>query len=654
MPMQLVDVHSRIYSALISSKYSFQQLYDQDISLVEDMDFYRILMSDAGFGAIIRVFYAEIAASGVMFQPGGVDKRSAKKARKVASILKKAPIQECIYGLAKGFIMARAYAYPEGRRILSSHDGGQPRSYWTVTDIKDIDKQRFILVPEKIEVPDPARPGFTKRIVKVHRQMSRLDTGQYEPLSKEYAAALIEFVCGDEEDRLGMGRGLAEALYMLLRAKAMLWKFRLQGISRWAEGVLVGTVDPDRPASPSKNNLSLAQDLLSKLRNMRDGNVIVVPEGLADVKALESNGTGDDMTARAMDYCDDCAARLLLGSIMPSGGNKGAGTEARGRVEADTTKRVIQYCRHLITSTLNRTLVRTVCRLNREQFLEDECLDGEDPVIKIVDNQATDPETVLDRIEKAQKMKMKVPKAWAHEVSEIPMPSDDEEVLEEVEVAGLTGMGGSNDQSALNPGKEDPGGNGTPFEKTGDRQDEKKKGEDYALRKVRDDEIKELIATYAARIERLEQSLSRAQATPPAPIVPIVPIAQPSQVVVNIPPPRDYEDARKREEDLKQQLREREAAYAAEKERPIEFHVHPSPAPDVRVTVEAAKAPDVTVNPVINVAPSPAPEVTVQAPPPANITVEIPPTPSGKKSVSFDRDKDGKIKGATIVPEKPA
>jgi hypothetical protein len=471
MPMQLIDTHSRIYSALLSSKHSFQQLYDQDISLVEDMDFYRILMSDAGFGAIIRVFYAEIAASGVMFQPGGIDKRSAKKARKVASILKRAPIQEAIYGLSKGFIMARAYAYPEGRRIFSSHDGGEPRDYWTVNDIKDIDKQRIIFCPTRVPVPDPLFPGRTKNIIKVHREMSNLDTGRYEPLSKEYAAALIEFVCGDEEDRLGMGRGLAEALFMLLRAKAMLWKFRLQGISRWAEGLLVGTVDPDRPASPSRNNLSLAQDLLSKLRNMRDGNVIVVPEGLADVKALESNGTGDDMTARAMDYCDDCAARLLLGSIMPSGGNKEGGTEARGRIEADTTKRVIQYARHLVTACLNRTLIRTVCRLNREQFMDDDCLEGEEPIIKIVDNQATDPETVLDRIEKAQKMKMKVPKAWAHEVSEIPMPSDDEECLEEVETPGLTGMGG--DQSILNEGKEKPGGEGTLFQKTGERQGEK-------------------------------------------------------------------------------------------------------------------------------------------------------------------------------------
>lgn len=479
MPMSVIATHDRIYSSLLSSKYSFNQLYDQDISLVEDMDFYRILMSDAGFGAIIRVFYAEIAASGITFQPGDRDKVSAKRSRIVSSAFKRAPIQECIYGLAKGFIMGRAYAYPEGRGIWASHDKTEHQNWWTVTDIKDIDKQRIILRPEKYEVPDPSEPMGFRRQVRVKRLMSDVaDSGTYKEMSKEYAAALIEFVCGDEEERLGMGRGLAEALYLLLRAKAMLWKFKLQGCSRWSEGLLIGTIDPDRPASPTRSNYNLAQDLLTKLRAMREGNVIVVPEGLADVKALETTGTGDDMTDRAIQYCDDCAARLLLGAIMPTGGAQGSGTEARGRVEADTTRRVIQWCRHLITACLNRTLVRTFCRLNREQFAEVDAINGEDPILKIVDNQATDPETVLDRIEKAQKMKLRIPTAWVHEVSEIPQASEDEECLEEVEQPGLTGM--MDDQSGLNPGKEEPGGEGAPFQKTGERQDEEKKGEDYA------------------------------------------------------------------------------------------------------------------------------------------------------------------------------
>lgn len=630
--MQLVDVHSRIYSSLLSSRYSFQQLWDQDISLIEDMNFYSILMSDAGFGAIIRVFYAEVAASGIMCAPGNRDEKSAQKARIVASILKRAPVQECIYGLAKGFIMGRAYAYPEGRGVMAAHDNTPPQSWWTPVDIKDLDKQRVILVPEKYDVPDPEAPDRTIQRIRVHRELSDpANGGAYRRMTRESAAALIEFVCGDEEERLGMGRGLAEALYMLLRAKALLWKFRLQGISRWAEGVLIGTVDPDRPASPSKSNLSLAQDLLSKLRNMRDGNVIVVPEGLADVKALESNGTGDDMTSAAMDYCDDCAARLLLGSIMPTGGNKGSGTEARGRVEADTTKRVIQWSRHLICACLNRTLIRTVCRLNREQFLEVGCLEGEDPLLKIIDNQATDPETVLKRIETAQKLQMQVPEEWAHEVAEIPMPSPGEPVLKPMPVAGLTGLGGSGDQSGLNDGKEDPGGNGTPFEKTGERKDEKKKGEDYAAR--RDAEIRELIAVYDARIDRLEQSMSER-----------------GQVVVNVPAHPDVAAAQEREALLKAQIADQQAQYAAEKDRPIIVNVA---APKVDVKVEPPPPADVTLNPTFNVA---APNVTVTpqiAVESARVQEVHVVNAERRREIMIKRNGDGKITGAEVV-EKTA
>lgn len=467
-PMSLISTHSRIYSALLSSRYSWTELYDQDVSLVEEMDFYRILMSDAGFGGAIRTFYSEIAASGVQVHPGNTDVKSSKKSRIVAGIAKKSPLLRLIIALSKGFIMGRAYAYPKGRGVFASHDKTEPQNWWTFTDFADIDKQRVMLRPTKIEVPDPRNPGQKTYKIVVHRYLSDLVNGaQYFPMSKEYAATLIEFVFGDDEDRLGMGRGLAEALYLLMRAKAIIWRAKMQGLSRWGQPLLVGTIDPDRPASTGKSNLALAQDLLVKLQNMREGAAIVVPEGLADVKSLETSGSGEDATQVALDYIDALAEKLLFGAARPSQ-KAGGGAEAGRRVDADVTRRVIKTCRSLIEECLNRTLMRTICRLNREQFLEVDCLDGEDPVFKIIDNQETDPEAVGDRIEKAQKLKMKVPKIWAHEVMQIPVPSDDEEVLEEMQVAGMTGLG-TQDQSQLNEGKAEPGGNGTPFQKTGDR-----------------------------------------------------------------------------------------------------------------------------------------------------------------------------------------
>jgi hypothetical protein len=69
-----------------------------------------------------------------------------------------------------------------------------------------------------------------------------------------------------------------------------------------------------------------------------------------------------------------------------------------------------------------------------------------------------------------------------------------------------------------------------------------------------------------------------------------------------------------------------------------EVHVDVQP-PDVRidapVTVEAAKAPDVRVEP--------------------NVVIELPPMPdapmASPKSVSFERDRSGRIVGAEIVEE---
>lgn len=667
MPMSVISTHDVIYSSLLSSRYDLQRLYDQDISLAEDPDFYRILMSDGKFSATVRQLYNEICASGWIMHPGSRTAASAQKSRIVSWILKKSNLSAALLSMCKAIIMARSYAYPEGRGVVAAIDNTPPQDWWVPVNIKDIDKQRIVLYPRKVwvnESGEVAEPdGKAKREpeghyeIRVKRKMSDpAEGGVYKPMSREYQAALIELVYGDEEERLGMGRALAEAGYMLLRGKAIIMKSGLKGVNRWAEELLVGTVDPDRPASKNKKNVNLAQDLLTKLNSMREGNVIVVPEGLADVKSIATTGTGHEICMSMLNYIDDSWRECCLG-VQPKTGQEGMRSGAGMKIGQQNTNKNIQMHRTLLAACVNRTLIATILRLNRQQFEDAGCGDGEDPIFSLVDDAHNDPEKMTERIEKAQAMKMQIPLEWAHDAMEIPMPSEGEPILEAPDPpAPSIGPDGkpvdpSNPGDPNDPDNPDAPESGNKFDskkdskeqadhkdgeaeqKSGERANPKSAAYSAQLELMQtsvDDRISRIEASYQAHLSRLESIIermvtenysSRSMSPSPTHMTINVPAQSPAPITFEVPAPIVNISVPEREVNIDA----RSTVSVPERSVTID-----SP---VSVTVPERS---VTVNSPVTVQPSPAASVTI---------------PSADKRIDITRDENGKITGADIKPQ---
>jgi hypothetical protein len=659
-PMSVISTHDQIYSNLLSSRYDLQRLYDQDISLAEDPDFYRVFMSDMKFSGIYRQLRYEVAASGYQIHPGSRSRASALKARILSSILKKSNLAEAIHGLTRALLMARAYAYPEGRGYIATYCGTLPQEWFTVFDIKDIDKQRVTLKPKKVwvnpdgQLADPQR-GIDrdpqgKYEIRVERWLGDpADGGRYRPMSKRYAAALIELVFEDEEGRLGMGFGFAEAGYIGLRFKAILMKAGVRGAVKWAEEMLVGMIDPNRPASKRKPNSSLAQDLLTKLTAMREGGVIVVPEGLADVKSIASTGTGHQMVMDMLNYVDD-SFRECCGLAMP-GGNDAQKTGAGLKVGQQKANKAIQHHRNMIAACLNRGFIPMMCRLNRQQFeavfeaagIVD---DSEDPILKIVDDAENDPEKMVERINN-MKDTVDIPLEWAHEVTQIPMPSDGEPIVAKSPApapmpGAAPGKSGASDQNPNSPDSPQNKGPGDKFNSKDSLKETEHRDAEAEQKQAERTDVKSKSYADAGRddVPLIPQVINV-----PAPVV---------HVHAEMPQHPDVRAAEEREamyraqiDELKQQNASDRAAYREAMDREVVVNVAAPvvnvdvaaspipPAPDVRIEMK----PLISVEPsnvVVNVAPSPAPDVTVV-------------NPARRREIMLKRNAANQIVGAEVV-----
>lgn len=615
-PFSVRGISDQLYTSLLAGQYrnSFR-LFDQDIALANEADAQELICRDPAILATLDQFSHEVAATGIRVVAAGKDTWSARLASHFEELIGYSNISTAIYELTGAAFWGRAYAYPNGQRRFLSLGGGTPQSYWIPTHIQDIDHRRVIYVP--VTTTDVTG----RRHVTTKRQLGDPITGRYADMQPGFEENLIETKWGDTETRLGYGRGWINAIYFYWRAKTLAVQQGLQGLERWAQGLLYGTVDIERPGSDANTNQNLANDFLAKLKNMRSQNVAVIPQGSGEIKVAETSGSGHQIVSWFINYFDGQIARLILGAAMPTGagesngGAGSAGSEGKASVQAAATTRRILFHRKRLEECLNRSLMVTIYRANFPQFAAEGLAMAKMPRIRILDEEHTDPKSVIEIIKGAREAGMSIPKAWAHEVTRIPVPLDNEETLEPV----------STPDPFAPMGMDFPGGGG------GDSAGENSKD-----------------------ARQQGPSKFRSYDPPPLPIQPapiiVQPAAQgPQHFHVTMPDLPDVAAAKMREGVLRDELNETRKSFEAAMDRPLVVNVA---APVVKVTNEAAKAPDVHVAPIINVAPSPAPNVSVNVEAAKPVDVHVEAIKSGDKILTVKRDKDGKIVGGTVRDEK--
>lgn len=414
-PLMIRSVNDQLYNYGLSVQYRSQWIYDQDLPLSRDPDFWEIVRRDP------VILSALDRRSRNVVRPHRIEagKNSRNKLdRQYASVVEDgiSSIQRFNASrrrLAEGAFLGRTYGYIEyEKRVCSLAD--TPDMEWMIpVRIRDIDRRRIRLVADW----DQTRTTKTG----VHLEMFDTDRNNWFKPTREFLDNLISYVYYDTEDRLGMGRGLMQATYFYHFMKTTAIEKIQQGIDRWANGIIIGELDPDRNASVSKTNETLRLGMKTLLQTMRSEHIAVVQKG-DKIEVVETSGSGHEITTNWVRYLDEGIERLYNGSVLPSGHAQEAGSKARSETESDTSEAFYQSDREDLDDVIDRDLIGAFIRNNRlnlEQLgfaaakrpkFTSEQSKREDPQVAVtVMNAALDKGVPLVREEYYSKINMSVP-----------------------------------------------------------------------------------------------------------------------------------------------------------------------------------------------------------------------------------------------------
>lgn len=354
---------SDLYVYALSSTFNSHRIWDPSYADSRDPDLWEKVRRDPVVASACEIRMHSVAARFWRIVPGGqnptkADEDAAAVVEEMLSNVER--FAQSRYELAGAVITARAFGYIEGERRYDLL-GGKLANWWTPTKISDIDRRRFYHKP--VWVTDDEG----QRTLRTRLMLWNVEANQWRPLQN--IRCLIRHIYNDEEARLGYGRGLLEAIYFFTYAKAIVMKEGLKGLERWAQGGFAVGVNKDAPASKLRTNDAISEAWKSAWKAWTSEHILV--HDVNDVvQPIRFDGTGHVMVKDWRQYLDDSITRLILGSILPSGGGGDKGSNARAETEAETTEGLIQYDRLLLDETMTRDLIGCIWHYNRSQFSE--------------------------------------------------------------------------------------------------------------------------------------------------------------------------------------------------------------------------------------------------------------------------------------------
>lgn len=350
-----------IYDYALSSAYRSPYVYDPSFALWREPDIWEIVRNDGSFLSSID------RSSRSIVKPFRVEAQKSEKnkaGKQCAAICEEAlqgiyRLNAARRRLSEARFLGRTYGYIESRVEIKAFDG-TPEMPWVVpTVIRDVDRRRF-----RWEVIDNAGRGPRRTQLSLFNTISN----RWETVTPEFRAALIEYTVGDSEDRVGYGRGYLEAIYFAHYMKTGTFEKIMQGVDRWANGVLIGKLDSMRNASASQTNATLRSGMKTALQNMRTEHVAVLGDG-DEIEVVETSGSGHEIAMNVVTYWDDVVERLCNGSTRPSGqGGSKTGARAQAETEEDTSEAFFQDEREDLDAVLDNHLLGFFLRANRQNF----------------------------------------------------------------------------------------------------------------------------------------------------------------------------------------------------------------------------------------------------------------------------------------------
>jgi phage gp29-like protein len=297
--------------------------------------------------------------------------------------------------LANAIFFGRTFQLISGEKRWATL-AGKTGNWWVPTALTDIDSRRFRFKSNRDE-------NSSDGAFHVTMELHSPERGVWETV--EHPEWFVKHIYGDDEARLGYGRGLIEAIYFYYWVKTTVMKEGLEGLERWAQGMIVAKIDGMRAADTDKPNATLAQAWLDTIEATR-GRHFVAVDKIDEVSVVEPQGQGHAQVESWLAYLDDAMSRLILASVRSSGGatKSQSGARAQAETEADSRSALIAYDRQILDETITRDLVGAIWRYNTEAFMQAGCYGAKMPRFRTVEDEHRDPLEAMELIKGAREI----------------------------------------------------------------------------------------------------------------------------------------------------------------------------------------------------------------------------------------------------------
>lgn len=429
---------SDLYTRAISSTYKYGiRIYDPDFGLARDPDLFEKLMRDPEIKSAMELRLHKVAAKDWTIVPASdemIDKTLASVVKDGFQRIQRFAMTR--YELAKAIFQARAYQFVNCEDVFASLGGMTAQTWSLPISCKDIDKKRFDYVPvneanrdmkaggqDKLKAPGGVSDSGTD--ISVYERLWSVSRSQWEQVVRP--EFFIRMVYDDEESRLGYGRGLSEALFFFWRFKCIALEQGMAGLERWAQGLLIASIEDTRVGSTDKSNEEIRDAYMAILKQMRSQHTMAI-SNKDKIEVLEPTGQGNTLVLEMLRYFDEAMCKVILGSIRPTGGGIG-GSLARTEEESETTESLIQYDRMQLDDVLSRDLIGLFMLRNKFQLASLGLANARAPQFRTGSEKRKNAKESMEVITAALAAGIKIKAEEAYEKIDMTMPSEGDEIL---------------------------------------------------------------------------------------------------------------------------------------------------------------------------------------------------------------------------------
>lgn len=423
--LMLRDGHraQTIYTAALRSAYQHGvQLQDPDWSQFREPQVWEMAWRDPIVAQALQARLHRVAGGEPQIQPGArmptpADEATASAIETIVVDELDDKLHDARAHLATSIFRGRGVGWILGERRPMTVNGVHGQ-WWVPTKILHLDKRSHRFVAENGPKGEPTG--------KRRHELYSVRAGEFRPVRDAYLEQLIFMAYDDDQSRLGHGRGILEAIWQYMRAKGHAFRFGMQGLERWAKGIVHVGVDAD--AARLGTNEEIVTDYLTKYRNMADEGILVTNSS-DTVQLLTGAAEGWQQVQQAMDRLDAGITRMVGGSLLPFGGGEDVGSNARAEVEQESTESINGYDRRKLDGVFTRRLIRLAYYKNLHLLRKMPEGAGACPKLRSVSPQSYDPEVQVRVATGAVQMGAPIVRREFYERIGYSVPNDDDDVL---------------------------------------------------------------------------------------------------------------------------------------------------------------------------------------------------------------------------------